>query len=74
MKSNSLNIRNIGHHDLNGYGNGGQVTVQRRGDEYYAFIGHMEKMGTSIVNVTNPSNPSLVFQIPINPKNLTPIK
>jgi hypothetical protein len=67
MKSNSLNIRNIGHHDLNGYGNGGQVTVQRRGDEYYAFIGHMEKMGTSIVDVTDPSNPSLVFQIPINP-------
>ena len=60
MSSNvkSLNINHISHHGLNGHGNGGQVQVSRRGDNYYAFIGHMRDMGTSIVDVTDPGKPS----------------
>ena len=61
----SKNVRLLGNSDLNGHGNGGQVTVTSRGGEYYAFIGHMKDMGTSIVNVTNPKKPKIVSQIPI---------
>lgn len=53
---------------MDGHGNGGQVQVSRRGDEYYAFIGHMEDMGTSIVDVTEAANPLIVSQIPV-PRN-----
>ncbi len=61
----SRNLRLLGNTDLNGHGNGGQVVVVPRGDEYYAFIGHMKGMGTSIVNVTDPKKPRVVSQIPI---------
>jgi hypothetical protein len=63
--SKILNIRHVGHHGLEGHGNGGQVHVSRRGDEYYAFIGHMKNMGTSIVDVTNVANPRIVSQVPV---------
>ena len=59
----SKNIRLLGNFDLNGFGNGGQVTVARRGSDYYAFIGHMQGMGTSIVNVTDPKKPKMISQI-----------
>lgn len=68
-KPDSLNVRRLGHQSLNGHGNGGQVNVSRIGNEYYAFIGHMKDMGTSIVNVTDPANPHIVSQIPISPNN-----
>ena len=61
----SLNINHISHHGLNGHGNGGQVQVSRRGDNYYAFIGHMRDMGTSIVDVTDPVKSRLVSQLPV---------
>jgi hypothetical protein len=67
-RNRSKNVRLVGHHDLNGHGNGGQVTVTRRGTEYFAFIGHMKGMGTSILNVTEVENPEIVTQIPI-PEN-----
>ena len=65
-KPHSLNVRLLGHHGLEEHGNGGQVNVSRIGDEYYAFIGHMKNMGTSIVNVTDSANPYIVSQIPIS--------
>ena len=61
----SKNVRSVSHSDLNGFGNGGQVVVQKHRDEYFAFIGHMKDMGTSIVDVTRPEKPELVAQIPI---------
>jgi len=64
----SKNVRFLGHSDLNGYGNGGQIIVHRRGREYHAYVGHMKDMGTSIVNVTNPRMPEMVAQIPV-PQN-----
>lgn len=62
----SWNLELLGHSNLNGYGNGGQVTVTRRGSDYYAFVGHMKDMGTSILNVTNPREPKILAQIPIS--------
>jgi hypothetical protein len=60
-------VRAIGHTDLNGHPNGGQVVVQRRGRKYYAFVGHMRGMGTSIVDVTKPNRPEVITQIPSPP-------
>jgi hypothetical protein len=65
MTLQSLNVRHLGHHDLKGHGNGGQITVSRKGEKYYAFIGHMKNLGTSIVDVTDVKDPILVSQIPI---------
>jgi hypothetical protein len=62
----SLNVRHISHHGLNHHGNGGQITVTRKENEYYAFIGHMKNMGTSIVDVTDASEPLILSQIPIS--------
>jgi hypothetical protein len=51
------NIRRIGHLDING---GGQVVVQ----DGYAYIGHMDPpMGTSIIDVSDPKNPTVVSHI-----------
>jgi hypothetical protein len=61
----SHNVRLLGHSDLEGHGNGGQVSVTRRGDEYYAFVGHMKDMGTSILDVTDPGKPTVVAQVPV---------
>ncbi|MDA8584991.1 hypothetical protein N9L47_01845 [Rhodobacteraceae bacterium] len=51
------NIRRLGHLDIAG---GGQVVVQ----DGYAYIGHMDApMGTSIIDVSDPSNPIVVSHI-----------
>ena len=63
-QTRSRNVRLLGNSDLNGFGNGGQVTVAKRGGEYIAFVGHMQGMGTSIVDVTDPTNPRVISKIP----------
>jgi hypothetical protein len=60
----SKSVKPLGNSDLNDHGNGGQVTVARRGHEYYAYVGHMQDMGTTIVKVTDPRKPQVVSQIP----------
>lgn len=51
------NIRQLGHLDIEG---GGEVVV--RGG--YAYVGHMKPpMGTSIIDVSDPANPTVVAQI-----------
>ena len=60
----SRNVWLLGNTDLDGHGDGGQVVVAPRGVEYYAYVGHMQDMGTSIVNVTDPRKPRVVSQIP----------
>ena len=67
-EESSLNLRLLGNCDLNGHGNGGQVTVASRGGEYYAYVGHMQGMGTTIVNVSDPRKPRVVSQVPV-PEN-----
>lgn len=51
------NIRRLGRLDIPG---GGQVVVQ----DGYAYIGHMDApLGTSIIDVQDPANPTVVAQI-----------
>ncbi len=63
--SGNMNVKLLSNSDLNGFGNGGQITVLSRSGEYYAFVGHMRGMGTSILNVTDPKKPKLLAQIPV---------
>jgi len=69
MTSISWNVNLLGHSDLNGHGNGGQVSVAKQGGSYYAYVGHMLGMGTSIVDVTDPRASEVVAQIPIGENN-----
>ncbi|MCW3989968.1 MAG: hypothetical protein NWE88_07845 [Candidatus Bathyarchaeota archaeon] len=65
----SWNVEPLGHSDINGHGNGGQVSVAKLGGRYYAFVGHMLGMGTSILDVSDPGSPEVVAQIPIGENN-----
>ena len=50
------NVRRLGHIDLPG---AGQVTVAGR----YAYVGHIpnkSQLGTSIIDISDPSNPRVV--------------
>ncbi|MGB6455302.1 MAG: hypothetical protein WBH47_12550 [Streptosporangiaceae bacterium] len=62
-------LRLIGHHDLGGYGDGMQVI--RSGDALY--VGHTGTtgMGTSILDVADPTTPVLVTQWPAAPRSHT---
>lgn len=55
------NIHLIGHTDLDGHGDCMHVNVK----DGFAFVGHMggDRVGTSVVDVTNPAQPRLVTQI-----------
>jgi hypothetical protein len=59
------NMRLLGHSDLGGHGDGMHVNL-RSG---LAYVGHMGegRVGTSVVDVTNPTNPKLVHQIQTPP-------
>ena len=51
------NIRKLGRLDIEG---GGQIVVQNG----YAFVGHMKPpMGTSIIDVRDPANPTVVAHV-----------
>jgi hypothetical protein len=58
------NLRLIGHSDLNGYGDGMQLMLK---DEYL-FVGHLGKMGTTVLDVSDPTAPQVVQQLK-NPPN-----
>lgn len=64
-EAEALNIRLIGHSDLNGHGDGMQVLLK----DTYLFVGHLGKMGTSILDVSDPGNPRVVQQLK-NPANV----
>lgn len=53
------NSRLIGHSDLNGYGDGMQLILK----DTYLFVGHLGKMGTSILDVSDPTSPQMVRQL-----------
>jgi hypothetical protein len=59
----------IGHHDLDGFGDGMQV--MREGDVLYVGHNGPSKMGTSILDVSDPTNPTLVEQWPAPPATHT---
>jgi hypothetical protein len=64
-----MNVEPVSHSDIDGHGNGGQITVAKLGGRHYAFIGHMLGMGTSILDVTDPRSPEVIAQIPIGDNN-----
>lgn len=53
------NMRLIGHSDLNGFGDGMQLMLK----DHYLFVGHLAKMGTSILDVSDPRAPRVVRQL-----------
>jgi hypothetical protein len=60
-RAESVNMRVIGHNDLGGKGDASQISVT--GD--HAYVGHMgtNDVGTSIVDLSDPTDPRLVGQI-----------
>lgn len=63
-EAEAWNIRLVGHSDLNGYGDGMQLMLK----DTYLFVGHLGKMGTSILDVSDPTAPRVVRQLK-NPPN-----
>ncbi len=69
------NMRLVGHHDLQGR-SAYQPVIQQQGSRWIAYVGHhagsaenvltgnVEVNGTSIVDVTDPTNPVYVHHIP----------
>jgi hypothetical protein len=56
------NLRLIGHSDLNGHGDGMQLLLK----DHYLFVGHvLGKMGTTVLDVSNPREPRVVQQLEI---------
>src|SRR5947209_4244732 len=53
------NTRLVGHSDLNGHGDGSQIMIRDR----YAYVAHMETLGLSIVDISDPSQPRVVRQL-----------
>jgi len=64
-EAEAWNIRLIGHSDLNGYGDGMQLMLK----ENYLFVGHLSRMGTTILDVSDPTAPRVVHQLK-NPPNI----
>ena len=64
-KSECWNVRLIGHHDLNGHGDGMQLLKNGR----YVYIAHLgtSPMALSIVDAADPSDPKVVRQMPHSP-------
>src|SRR3972149_4002854 len=65
-KSESWNVRLIGHHDLNGYGDGMQLLKNGR----YVYFAHLgtSPMALSIIDAADPSDPRVGKQMP-HPNN-----
>lgn len=65
MKTSSgvkKNLRLLGHDDLNGSGNGGQIVVKKLGRKKLAFVGHMKNKAFTILDVHDPSKPEVIYQ------------
>src|ERR671914_689406 len=64
-KSESWNVRLIGHHDLNGHGDGMQLLKNGR----YVYVAHLgtSPMALTIVDAADPQDPRVVRQIPHAP-------
>src|SRR2546422_9455293 len=64
--SESLNMKLIGHHDLNGHGDGMQLLKNGR----YVYLAHLgtSPMALTIVDVADPQDPRVVQQMP-HPNN-----
>lgn len=65
------NLRLLGHDELNGFGNGGQIVVKRFGRKKFAFVGHMKGKAFTILDVRDPSKPEVVYQKEAYPGTLS---
>jgi hypothetical protein len=63
--ADALNMRLVGQTDLNGHGDCMHVNLK----DGFAFIGHMgeSRVGTSVVDVSDPSRPRVVTQLETPP-------
>jgi len=63
--SDAWNTRLVGHHDLNGHGDGMQVLKVGR----FLYVSHLGRspMALSILDVSDPAGPRLVRQLPHEP-------
>src|SRR5437762_3776958 len=61
-KSESWNVRLIGHHDLNGHGDGMQLLKNGR----YIYLAHLgtSPMALTILDAADPSDPRVIKQMP----------
>jgi hypothetical protein len=61
----ALNMRLVGQSDLNGHGDCMHVNLK----DHYAFVAHMgeSRVGTSVVDVSNPKEPRVVMQLETPP-------
>src|ERR671929_1958372 len=61
----ALNLRLVGQTDLNGHGDCMHVNVSNG----FAYVGHMgeSRVGTSVVDVSDPRRPRLVTQLETPP-------
>jgi hypothetical protein len=69
----ALNMQIIGHSDLNGAGHGGEGLAMRRYPDgrRVLFLAHESgPMCVSIVDVTTPEDPKVLFQIPVSAAQL----
>jgi hypothetical protein len=64
-------MRLMGHSDLNGFGNGGQIVVKRIGRKTLAFVAHMKEKAFTILDVNEPSKPEVLFQREAYPGTLS---
>src|SRR5438270_10235551 len=62
---NSLNMRLVGQTNLNGHGDCMHVNLK----DHFAFVAHMgeSRVGTSVVDVSDPRNPRVVTQLETPP-------
>jgi len=61
-KSESWNVRVVGHNDLNGHGDGMQLLKDGR----YVYLAHLgtSPMALTILDASDPSDPKVVRQMP----------
>ena len=61
-KSESWNVRLVGHNDLNGHGDGMQLLKNGR----YIYLAHLgtSPMALTILDASDPSDPKVVRQMP----------
>ncbi|MBO0874824.1 MAG: hypothetical protein J2P19_15665 [Pseudonocardia sp.] len=61
LEDASWNVTAVGHTDLNGHGDCMHVNVQGN----YAYVAHMggDRVGTSVVDVSDPARPRVVTQV-----------
>jgi len=59
-RSEKHGLRLIGHSDLGGHGAGMHINLK----DDVAFFGHMDERGTSLIDVSDPRNPTVIGNIP----------